>query len=277
VGVRPLLRHVAARVTLTHGVAFLGRCLYFTTLSACQRRPERLWLGAGCRCGLSRVLAHPSPPRAVAARLSVRRPGMVSRRRSGGPARFGAIASTCARRTWTGGRTRCHGTPVFACPSAGSVAVPFDPGGTVALLASSGPLVYGAIATRAVNRACRSLGRLHLQCRQHGTRERRGRRCWWRSDSLGAPAGVLARQPQHEFARGRVDRRVLPMRCRPGDRLGWPIQASRFERCLGIERRSRQPRPKRRREDRGDRDKAAAIEPLHARALKSCVAFASTC
>jgi hypothetical protein len=111
----------------------------------------------------------------------------------------------------------------------------------------------------------------------HGTRERRGRRCWWRSDSLGAPAGVLARQPQHEFARGRVDRRVLPMRCRPGDRLGWPIQASRFERCLGIERRSRQPRPKRRREDRGDRDKAAAIEPLHARALKSCVAFASTC
>jgi hypothetical protein len=50
---------------------------------------------------------------------------------------------------------------VFACPSAGRVAVPFDPGGTVALVASSGPLVYGAIATRAVNRACRSLGRLH--------------------------------------------------------------------------------------------------------------------
>jgi hypothetical protein len=50
---------------------------------------------------------------------------------------------------------------VFACPSAGRVAVPFDPGGTVALVASSGPLVYGTIATRAVNRACRSLGRLH--------------------------------------------------------------------------------------------------------------------
>ena len=31
----------------------------------------------------------------------------------------------------------------------------------MALLASSGPLVYGALATRAVNRACRSLGRLH--------------------------------------------------------------------------------------------------------------------
>src|SRR5512133_3713896 len=40
---------------------------------------------------------------------------------------------------------------VSACPSAGRVAPPFDPGGTVALVASSGPLVYGAIATRAVN------------------------------------------------------------------------------------------------------------------------------
>jgi hypothetical protein len=76
---------------------------------------------------------------------------------------------------------------------------------------------------------------------------------------------------------GSANPRVLPMRRRPRDRLGWPIQASRFERCLGIERRSRQPRPKRRREDRGDRDKAAAMEPLHARALKSYVAFASTC
>jgi hypothetical protein len=50
---------------------------------------------------------------------------------------------------------------VFACPSAGRIAVAFDPGGTVALIAGSGPLVYGAIATRAVNRACRSLGRLN--------------------------------------------------------------------------------------------------------------------
>jgi hypothetical protein len=50
---------------------------------------------------------------------------------------------------------------VFACPSARRGAVAFDPGGTVALVASSGPLAYGAIATRAVNRACRSLGRLH--------------------------------------------------------------------------------------------------------------------
>jgi hypothetical protein len=55
---------------------------------------------------------------------------------------------------------------VFACPSAGRVAVAFDPGGTVALVACSGPLVYGAIATRAVNRACRSLGRLHRALRE---------------------------------------------------------------------------------------------------------------
>jgi hypothetical protein len=50
---------------------------------------------------------------------------------------------------------------VFACPSPRRVEVSFDPGGTVALVASTGPLVYGAIATRVVNRACRSLGRLH--------------------------------------------------------------------------------------------------------------------
>jgi hypothetical protein len=50
---------------------------------------------------------------------------------------------------------------VFACPGAGRVAVAFDPRGTVALVAGGGPLVYGAVATRAVNRACRSLGGLH--------------------------------------------------------------------------------------------------------------------
>jgi hypothetical protein len=50
---------------------------------------------------------------------------------------------------------------VFVCPSAGRVEVSFDPSGTVALIASAGPLVYGALATRVVNRACRSLGGLH--------------------------------------------------------------------------------------------------------------------
>jgi hypothetical protein len=50
---------------------------------------------------------------------------------------------------------------VFACPSTARVEVSFDSSGTVALIASSGPLVYGAVATRVVNRACRSLGRLH--------------------------------------------------------------------------------------------------------------------
>jgi hypothetical protein len=50
---------------------------------------------------------------------------------------------------------------VFMCPSAGRVEVSFDPGGTVALVARSRPLVYGAVATRVANRACRSLGRLH--------------------------------------------------------------------------------------------------------------------
>lgn len=51
---------------------------------------------------------------------------------------------------------------VFVCPSAGRVEVSFDPGGTVALIASTGPLVYGTVATRVVNRECRSLGGLHL-------------------------------------------------------------------------------------------------------------------
>ena len=50
---------------------------------------------------------------------------------------------------------------VFMCPAAGRVEVSFDPGGTVALVASSGPLVYGAVATRVVNRACWPLGGLH--------------------------------------------------------------------------------------------------------------------
>jgi hypothetical protein len=50
---------------------------------------------------------------------------------------------------------------VFVCPTAGRVEVSFDPGGIVALVARSGPLVYGAVATRFVNRACRSLGNLH--------------------------------------------------------------------------------------------------------------------
>jgi hypothetical protein len=50
---------------------------------------------------------------------------------------------------------------VLACPSAGRVEVSFDPSGTVALVAGGGPLVYGAVATRVVDRACRSVGRLH--------------------------------------------------------------------------------------------------------------------
>jgi hypothetical protein len=51
---------------------------------------------------------------------------------------------------------------VFVCPSARRVEVSFDPGGTVALIARTGPLVYGAVATRVVNRSCRSRGGLHL-------------------------------------------------------------------------------------------------------------------
>jgi hypothetical protein len=50
---------------------------------------------------------------------------------------------------------------VFACPRAGRVKVFFDPRGTVALVAGGRPLAYGTIGTRAVNRACRSRGRLH--------------------------------------------------------------------------------------------------------------------
>jgi hypothetical protein len=49
---------------------------------------------------------------------------------------------------------------VFACPHVARVEVVFDPRGTVALLSGGRPLVYGTVGTRAVNRSCRSLGRL---------------------------------------------------------------------------------------------------------------------
>jgi hypothetical protein len=50
---------------------------------------------------------------------------------------------------------------VFACPGADRVLVSFDPHGTVSLVGGGHALVYGAMGTRAVNRACRSLGSLH--------------------------------------------------------------------------------------------------------------------
>jgi hypothetical protein len=50
---------------------------------------------------------------------------------------------------------------VFACSGARRIEVSFDPGGTAAVVAGSEPLVYGAVTTRAVNRACRSIGPLH--------------------------------------------------------------------------------------------------------------------
>jgi hypothetical protein len=49
---------------------------------------------------------------------------------------------------------------VFACPGARRIEVAFDPGGTAAVVAGSGPVVYGGVAMRAVNRACRSVGGL---------------------------------------------------------------------------------------------------------------------
>ena len=49
---------------------------------------------------------------------------------------------------------------VFACPRARRIEVSFDPDDTATVLAASGPLVYAAVTTRAVNRACRSVGRL---------------------------------------------------------------------------------------------------------------------
>jgi hypothetical protein len=50
---------------------------------------------------------------------------------------------------------------VLACSRARRIEVSFDPDGTAAVVAASGPLVYAAVTTRAVNRACRSVGRLH--------------------------------------------------------------------------------------------------------------------
>lgn len=50
---------------------------------------------------------------------------------------------------------------VFDCPHAHRLEVFFDSRGTVALVAGGRPLVYGTIGTRAVNRGCRSHGRLH--------------------------------------------------------------------------------------------------------------------
>jgi hypothetical protein len=50
---------------------------------------------------------------------------------------------------------------VFACPGTDRVVVSFDPHGTVAVVGGGHALVYGTVGTRAVNRACRSLGSLH--------------------------------------------------------------------------------------------------------------------
>jgi len=49
---------------------------------------------------------------------------------------------------------------VYVCPGARRVEVVFDPHGTVSIVGSGRPLVYGTVGTRAVNRACRSHGRL---------------------------------------------------------------------------------------------------------------------
>jgi hypothetical protein len=80
------------------------------------------------------------------------------------PARAGGLASTRTdlRSPDVDGRMDpvSLGT-VFACPGARRVEVFFDPRGTVAVVAAGRPLAYGAIGTRAVNRACRSRGRLH--------------------------------------------------------------------------------------------------------------------
>jgi hypothetical protein len=51
---------------------------------------------------------------------------------------------------------------VFTCPAVDRVLVSFDPHGTVALVGGGHPLAYGTIGTRAVFRACRSAGSLHL-------------------------------------------------------------------------------------------------------------------
>jgi hypothetical protein len=53
-----------------------------------------------------------------------------------------------------------HGT-VFACPRVDRVLVSFDPHGTVAVVGGGQALVYGTVGTRAVYRACRSLGSLY--------------------------------------------------------------------------------------------------------------------
>jgi hypothetical protein len=50
---------------------------------------------------------------------------------------------------------------VFTCADADRLEVFFDARGTVALVAGGRPLAYGTVGTRAVNRDCRRLGRLH--------------------------------------------------------------------------------------------------------------------
>jgi hypothetical protein len=50
---------------------------------------------------------------------------------------------------------------VFVCPPAEHLLVSFDPHGTVAVVGAGHALVYGTMGTRAVNRACRSLGSAH--------------------------------------------------------------------------------------------------------------------
>jgi hypothetical protein len=124
-------------------------------------RRERSWLGAGCRCGSSRVSGA-----SVVAACGGRAPERVTAG-DGQPTALGRAGEVRCDRTdlrspdVDGRMDPVSQGSVFACPSPRRVEVSFDPGGTVALVASTGPLVYGAIATRVVNRACRSLGRLH--------------------------------------------------------------------------------------------------------------------
>jgi hypothetical protein len=108
-------------------------------------RRERSWLGAGCRCGSSRVSGA-----SVVAACGGRAPERVTAG-DGQPTALGRAGEVRCDRTdlrspdVDGRMDPVSQGGVFVCPSARRVEVSFDPGGTVALVASTGPLARPAV------------------------------------------------------------------------------------------------------------------------------------
>ena len=101
---------------------------------------------------------------------------------------------------------------LVSCPHAGRLEVQFDPRGTVTLVAGGRSLAHGTIGTRAVNRACRRLGRMRRATA--GTTRQRNQRtaltCASARRAVRGPSQERAGRPRDRLDRGRAEVRPAP-------------------------------------------------------------------